>query len=78
MHIAIFVDMLSPMCQLSLSLKCDKHNPVKITRGLNEFTWTMSKLHLIIENSVDEDDNGQVKTCFKTFCLKVLLFEGSK
>ena len=58
MHIAIFVDMLSPMCQLSLSLKCDKHNPVKITRGLNEFTWTMSKLHLIIENSVDEDDNS--------------------
>ena len=30
----------------------------------------MSKLCLIIEN-LDEDDDGQVKTCFKTFCLKV-------
>ena len=31
----------------------------------------MSKLHLIIENSLDEDDDGQVKKCFKTFCSKV-------
>ena len=38
---------------------------------MNEFTWTMSKLRLIIENSLDGDDDGQVKTCFKTFCLKV-------
>ena len=31
----------------------------------------MSKLHVIIENSLDEDDDGQVKTCFKTFSSKV-------
>ena len=31
----------------------------------------MSKLQLIIENSLDENDDGQVKTCFKTFCSKV-------
>ena len=30
----------------------------------------MSKLCLIIEN-LDEDDDRQVKTCFKTFCSKV-------
>ena len=30
----------------------------------------MSKLHLLIENSLDRDDDGQVKTCFNT-CLKV-------
>ena len=69
--IAIFIDILSPMYRLSPSLQCDKHNPVKVTRRLNEFTWTMSKLRLIIENSLDEDDDEQVKTCFKTFCLKV-------
>ena len=57
--------------RLSLSLQRDKHDPVKVTRCLNEFTYTMSKLHLIIENSLDENDDGQVKTCFKTFCLKV-------
>ena len=70
MHIAIFID-ISPMCRLYLSLQRDKHNPVKITRRLNEFTCRMSKLHLIIENSLDENDDGQGKTCFKTFCLKV-------
>ena len=48
----------------------DKHNLVKVTRRLNEFTWTMSKLRFIIKNSLDEDD-GQVKRCFKTFCSKV-------
>ena len=40
MHIAIFIDILSPMRQLSLSLQRDKHNPAKMTTHLNEFTWT--------------------------------------
>ena len=71
MHIAIFIDILSPMRRLSLSLQRDKHDSVKVTRRLNEFTWTMSKLLLIIKNSLDEDDDGQVKKCFKTFCSKV-------
>ena len=31
----------------------------------------MSKLRLIIENSLDEDDDGHVKACFKTFYLQV-------
>ena len=38
MHIAIFIDILSAMSQLSLSLQRDKHDPVKVTRCLNEFT----------------------------------------
>ena len=71
MRIAVFIDILSAMRQLSLSLQCDKHDPVKVTRCLNEFTWTMSKLRLVIENSLDEDDDGKVKTCFKTFCSKI-------
>ena len=70
-HTAIFIDILSPMRRLSLSLQCNKHDPVKVTKRLNEFTWRMSKLCLIIENSLHEDDDGQVKTCFKTFCSKV-------
>ena len=71
MHIAIFIDILSPMRQLSLSLQRDKHNPVKVTRHLNEFTRTISRLHLMTENSLDEHDDGQVKTCSKIFCSKV-------
>ena len=57
MHIAIFIDILSPMRWLSLSLQPDKHDPVKVTRRSNEFTWTMSKMRLIIENSLDEDND---------------------
>ena len=71
MHIAIFIDIISPMSRLSLSLQRDKHDPVQVTRHLNEFTWAMSKLHLILENSLDENDDRQVKTFFKTFCSKV-------
>ena len=40
MHIAIIIDILSLMRQLSLSLQRDKQDPVKVTRRLNEFTWT--------------------------------------
>ena len=65
MHIAIFIDILSLMCSLSFSLQRDKHDPIKITWHLNEFIWTMSKLHLIIEKSLDEDNDEQVKTCTK-------------
>ena len=42
MHVAIFIDIFSPMHQLILSLQRDKHNPVKVTSCLNKFTWTMS------------------------------------
>ena len=76
MHISIFIDILSLMCRLSFSLQRDKHDPVKVTRCLSEFTWTMSKLRLLIENSLDNDGDGQVKTCFKTFRSKVENYGG--
>ena len=56
---------------LRLSLQLENHDPVNVTWCLNEFTSTISKLCLIIENSLDKDDDRQVKTCFKAFCLKV-------
>ena len=39
-HITIFIDILSLMCRFSLSLQCDNHDPVNVTRHLNQFTWT--------------------------------------
>ena len=39
MHISIFINILPLMHRLSLSLQHDKHDPVKVTRSLNEFTW---------------------------------------
>ena len=34
MHIAIFIDIISPMSRLILSLQRDKHDPVKVTLGV--------------------------------------------
>ena len=42
-HMAIFIDILSPLRRLSLSMLHENHDPVKIIRRINEFTWTMSK-----------------------------------
>ena len=74
MHIAIlaiFFDILSLMHWLSFSLQPDKHNPEKKTRCFNKFTWTVAKLRLVTENSLNENDDEKVITFFKTFCWKV-------
>ena len=69
-HMAIFIDILSPLRRLSLSMQHKNHDPVKIIRHINEFTWAMSKLRLIVENSLDGNEN-QVKTCLQDFISNV-------
>ena len=66
-HMAIFIDILSPLQRLSLSMQHENHDPVKIIRCINEFTWAMSKLWLIMENSLD----GNEKTCLQNFISNV-------
>ena len=66
-HMAIFIDILSPLRRLSLSMQHENHDPVKIIRCINEFTWAMSKLRLIMENSLD----GNEKTCLQNFISNV-------
>ena len=65
-HMAIFIDILSPLRRLSLSMQHENHDPVKIIHRINEFTWAMSKLRLIVENLPDGNEN-QVKTCLHNF-----------
>ena len=65
-HMAIFIDILSPLRRLSLSMQHENHDPVNIIPCINEFTWTMSKLRLIVENSLDGNEN-QVKMCLQNF-----------
>ena len=59
-----------PLRRLSRSMQHKNHDPVKIIRRINEFTWTMSKLRLIVENSLDGNEN-QVKTCLQNFISNV-------
>ena len=52
-HMAIYLDVRSMLCRLSLAFQQDIHYPVKAVRRVQEFTWTMSKLQLLIEGSLD-------------------------
>ena len=67
---AIFIDILSPLQRLSLPMQHENHDPVKIICRINEFSWAMPKLWLIVENSLDGNEN-QVKTCLQNFISNV-------
>lgn len=56
---AIYLDILSPLYQPSLSFQKGQHDPIQ------EFTWTMEKLQLLIEDTRDSQDN--VMTSYKKF-----------
>ena len=66
----ISIDILSPLRRLSLSMQHENHDLVKIIRCINEFTWAMSKLRLIVENSLDGNEN-QVKRYLQNFISNV-------
>lgn len=56
-HMAIYLDVLSPIRRLSLAFQQEKHDPVKAVRRIQDFTWTMAKLKLLIDNSLESDNN---------------------
>ena len=64
-HMAIYLDVLSPLRRLSLAFQQDIHNPVKAVRRVVEFTWTMSKLQLLIEGSLDTPGSLMTQKTFK-------------
>ena len=53
MHMAIYLDVLSPLPRLSLEFQQELHDPVKAVRSFQEFTQTMAKLKLLIDKSLD-------------------------
>ena len=67
---AIYLDILSPMRRLSLSFQKELHDPVKAVRRVQEFTWTMAKLQLLIENSLDSEDS--IMTNYKQVLTKIV------
>ena len=62
-HMAIYLDVLSPLRRLSQSLQSEFHDPVKQIKRGQEFTWTMSKKKILIETSLDE--GSKVITYYK-------------
>ena len=56
-HMAIYLNVLSPLWRLSLVFQQDEHDPVKVVRRIEEFTLTMAKLKLLIDMSLDSPNN---------------------
>ena len=54
MNFAMFFDSLTPIKVLSLTTKQEVHDPVNNIKRINEFSWTMTKLKILIPNSLDE------------------------
>lgn len=53
LHMAMYLDVLTPLKVLSISMQQEKHDPVYMLRNVKEFNWSMEKLQLLVENSFD-------------------------
>ena len=63
-YMAIYLDILSPLQQLSLGLQQELHDPVKAVRRIKHFNWTMAKLRLVIDESLESPESN-ILTNFK-------------
>ena len=57
-HLEIYLDVLALLKALSLGFQNEKHDPVFAIRRITEFNWTMAKLQLLIDDSLD-GGNGE-------------------
>ena len=53
LRIAMYLDVLTPLKVLSVSLQLEKHDPVYMFKNVHEFNWSMSKLQLLVENAFE-------------------------
>ena len=53
----IYLDVLSPIRRLSLAFQQENHDPVKAVRRIQDFTWTMAKLKILIDTSLESQNN---------------------
>ena len=70
MHLAIYLDVLSFLVRMSLSKQSDEHDPVKAVHRIEKFNWTMAKLHMYIESSLDENQMEETEKLQLTHCNK--------
>ena len=55
-YMSIYLDILAPIRRISVAMQQDVHDPVKVIRRIKEFGWTMSKLILIVEQSLSDNN----------------------
>ena len=76
MNFAMFFDSLTPIKVLSLTTKQEVHDPVNNIKRINEFSWTMTKLKILIPNSLDE--SSKWLTSFTKILKEVTLTENGE
>ena len=68
-HIAVFLDVLSPIRHLSIAFQQEEHDPVKVVWRIQEFNWTMAKLKILTESSLEIQNS--CLTYYKQFLDKI-------
>ena len=53
-HLAVYLDVLIPLRVLSLSFQKGKHDPLSVILLITEFSWSMAKLKILIDQSLDD------------------------
>ena len=54
---AIYLGILSPLKQLSLSFQQELHDPVKAVHHIQDFNLTVVKLKLLVDESLENPDS---------------------
>ena len=76
MHLAMFLNLLTPTQVLSLTTWQEVHDPVNTIKKINEFTWTMVKLKILTGNSHDESSKQLIN--FTKFLKEVTLLDSGE
>ena len=66
-HLAMYIDVLTPLKVLSLGFQKEKHDPVLAVRRIKEFNWTMAKLQLLVDSSLEDGNNDRLIHITKFF-----------
>ena len=53
LYLALYIDILTPIKVLSQHMQQEVHDPITFLRRVQEFTWTMAKLKILVDNSLE-------------------------
>ena len=76
MHLAMFLNLLTPTQVLSLTTWQEVHDPVNTIKKINDFTWTIVKLKILTGNSHDESSKQLIN--FTKFLKEVTLLDSGE
>ena len=66
-HLAIYLDVLTPLKVISLRFQKEKYDPMEAVTCIKEFTWTMTKLQLLVDASYDSENGVRLTHLTKLF-----------